>query len=155
MADVNEKQVGGNHYKKARFQPWDWDKYGVGGHEWTAIKYITRYKLKEGKQDLEKAIHYIEKLAFEYSNNGRQNGSRRRPITELRQVMDDYVSQNELSRLQESAIWNIINWHNELSFGLIVCCIQDLIAAEYHTDRIQDDPKYPDTGGVLKGHGEY
>ncbi len=130
-ADVNEKQVGGDHYKGAVFQPWDWDKYGVGGHEWVAIKYITRFRKKLGKQDLDKAQHYIEKLASEFVINGRQNRARMRPITELKNAMSEFSIQNCLDARQHSAVWNIVNWHNELSFKLILVCIADLISENY------------------------
>ena len=62
-----EKQVGGNHYKKA-IQPVQYTyANGLNFFEGNVIKYITRHRSKGGKADLEKAIHYIEMLIeFEY-----------------------------------------------------------------------------------------
>lgn len=61
---ANDKQVGGNHYNKDGEQHWDrmWRLYGRGYFVGCATKYIERYHLKNGIQDLEKARHFIDKL---------------------------------------------------------------------------------------------
>jgi hypothetical protein len=67
---ANEKQVGGQHYKIEGEQHWDriYRLYGPGYFIGCATKYLERYHLKNGQQDLDKAIHYIEKLKeLEYS----------------------------------------------------------------------------------------
>ncbi len=62
-AVASSKQIGGNHYKDMPIQPSEYiTKNGLGWYEGNAIKYITRYKTKGGKQDIEKAIHYLELL---------------------------------------------------------------------------------------------
>lgn len=60
--DVMKKQVGGNHYKK-KIQPWDIvDTYELNFYEGGALKYILRRKDPMKRiEDLEKAIHYLEK----------------------------------------------------------------------------------------------
>jgi len=59
---ANEKQVGGNHYKTA-IQLWDFVlANNIGFLEGNAIKYIVRHKQKNGIEDINKAIHYLEKL---------------------------------------------------------------------------------------------
>lgn len=64
LTGVNEKQVGGDHYDKNGEQHWDriYRLYGRGYFIGCATKYLERYHLKNGKEDLEKAIHFIEKL---------------------------------------------------------------------------------------------
>jgi hypothetical protein len=64
-------QVGGNHYSKLAIQPAEYTtRNGLGHMAGDAIAYITRYKDKNGKQDLEKAIHSIELLiALEYPDH--------------------------------------------------------------------------------------
>lgn len=58
-----EKQVGGNHYKDKKLQPWDIvDALDLNFYEGNAIKYLIRYKDKNGVEDLKKAIHYIERI---------------------------------------------------------------------------------------------
>lgn len=60
---VNQKQVGGTHYADKGIQPWDYViANNMGYLEGCIVKYITRYKDKNGLEDLKKAKHYLEKL---------------------------------------------------------------------------------------------
>lgn len=59
---ANMKQIGGDHYKTP-IEPWDYIvANNIGYLEGNVIKYVSRYKSKNGLQDLEKALHYLEKL---------------------------------------------------------------------------------------------
>lgn len=63
--DPNDVQVGGNHYREIPGeQHWDriWRKYGRGYFVGQITKYVERYHLKNGVQDLEKARHFLDKL---------------------------------------------------------------------------------------------
>lgn len=63
MARANDKQIGGHHYKGRKIEPWDYClANNLGYLESSGIKYITRWKDKGGIADIEKAIHYLEKL---------------------------------------------------------------------------------------------
>lgn len=58
---VKEKQVGGNHYRDHKIQPWDIiDEYGLNFYEGNVLKYLLR---KKGSrvEDIGKLIHYAEK----------------------------------------------------------------------------------------------
>jgi hypothetical protein len=70
MTAINE-QVGGDHYKHMPIQPMEYSmKNNLNACQHTAIKYVTRYKVKGGKQDLLKAIHCIEMLIeMEYGDD--------------------------------------------------------------------------------------
>ena len=61
---ATDKQVGGSHYKDCGIQPTQYIIANkLGWCEGNAVKYITRHRLKnQGKQDIEKAIHYLELL---------------------------------------------------------------------------------------------
>jgi hypothetical protein len=60
---ASDKQVGGNHYSKLKIQPMKYClENGLNYAQSNAIKYITRYKDKNGVEDLKKAIHCIELL---------------------------------------------------------------------------------------------
>lgn len=59
--EVNEIQIGGDHYRK-KYQHWDFVcdtgmPYLLG----CATKYVARHQDKNGIEDLQKAIHYLEK----------------------------------------------------------------------------------------------
>ena len=57
------KQVGGQHYKDQVIQPVEYiHANGIGYFEGNVIKYVTRWRNKNGFADLEKAKHYIELL---------------------------------------------------------------------------------------------
>lgn len=56
-------QVGGDHYLKCPIQPIEYIvQNGLGWCEGNAVKFITRWKLKGGILDLEKARDYIDRL---------------------------------------------------------------------------------------------
>ena len=61
--DPYDKQVGGSHYKKMKIQP---SKFVIENEllfpEGSVIKYICRHRFKNGKEDLEKAVHFIEMI---------------------------------------------------------------------------------------------
>jgi hypothetical protein len=58
-----DKQIGGSHYKDMAIQPIEYiHKNGLGFCEGNIVKYITRWKTKNGIEDLKKVIHYAELL---------------------------------------------------------------------------------------------
>jgi hypothetical protein len=63
LGDVWDKQIGGQHYQKFVIQP---SKFVVENKllfpEGCAIKYICRHPFKGKKEDLLKAIHFIEMI---------------------------------------------------------------------------------------------
>lgn len=63
----NKKQVGGTHYSKRKIQPWDIIKeWSLGFFRGNIIKYVLRCQDKNGKEDIEKAIHYLEYVRDNY-----------------------------------------------------------------------------------------
>ena len=60
---VWDKQHGGSHYQKFKIQP---SKFVVENEllfpEGCAIKYICRHRLKGKKEDILKAIHFLEMI---------------------------------------------------------------------------------------------
>lgn len=58
-----EVQVGGDHYKSLKIQPVEYiHANGIGYFEGNVIKYVSRWRSKNGIKDLEKARHYIDLL---------------------------------------------------------------------------------------------
>ena len=59
---VKDKQVAGTHYQRA-IQPWDIiSEWELDFWEGNVLKYLLRWKHKDGVQDLQKAKHYLEYL---------------------------------------------------------------------------------------------
>lgn len=65
-----QQQVGGDHYKKLAIQPMEYAfKNRLDPLQFSIVKYVTRFRDKAGKQDLEKAKHCIDMLIeMEYGN---------------------------------------------------------------------------------------
>lgn len=66
--DLNPRdtQVGGTHYKDMVIQPSEFIiKNNLDWHQGNVIKYVCRHKEKGGRDDLLKAIHYLQ-LYIEY-----------------------------------------------------------------------------------------
>ena len=58
-----DKQVSGNHYKDMPIQPAQYIHANAMGYfEGNVVKYVSRWRKKNGIADLEKAKHYIELL---------------------------------------------------------------------------------------------
>ncbi|MGB4467532.1 MAG: DUF3310 domain-containing protein [Azovibrio sp.] len=76
-------QVGGSHYKDLAIQPVEYiHANNLGYMEGNVIKYVSRWKTKNGLADLEKAKHYIELLIeLETTNAGKQKAQSPRTET--------------------------------------------------------------------------
>jgi hypothetical protein len=61
--DPTDVQIGGDHYADRAIQPIDFiAANGLDFMEGNIIKYITRHKERNGKEDILKAIHYCRLL---------------------------------------------------------------------------------------------
>jgi hypothetical protein len=62
--NANAKQVSGTHYKMQNGAVEHWDmvvQHKLNYFEGAITKYVMRARKKNGKQDLEKALHFLEK----------------------------------------------------------------------------------------------
>jgi len=65
---ITYKQVGGDHYRNKAIQPWAYMEANYPKEQFIGFlrgnihKYLDRYKDKNGVEDLQKAMHYLEKL---------------------------------------------------------------------------------------------
>lgn len=66
-----ERQEDGNHYAKLAIQPMQYSMANnLDACQHTIIKYVTRFRDKNGRTDLEKAKHVIDMLIeLEYGNS--------------------------------------------------------------------------------------
>jgi hypothetical protein len=63
MSIENKNQVAGQHYKKMAIQPWDYIiQNQISYMEGSVIKYISRWRDKNGLEDLYKCRHFLNKL---------------------------------------------------------------------------------------------
>lgn len=69
-----ETQIGGNHYKDMNIQPLEFIMANNLPYcEANIIKYICRYKSKNGIQDLNKARHYLD-ILIEHEQRRTESG---------------------------------------------------------------------------------
>ena len=94
MSSVWDKQHGGSHYQKFKIQP---SKFVVENEllfpEGCAIKYICRHRLKGKKEDILKAIHFLEEAEKEKK--------------ELEESYKESVKQTKERKQKEKNSWGI------------------------------------------------
>ena len=87
---ANDRQVGGKHYRTGGDQHWDIvDRFDVPYLEGVASKYPLRWREKGGVEDLEKTLHYIDKILERPDSDSRWS---RRPqipgqVNEIRELI--------------------------------------------------------------------
>ena len=127
MQKANDMQVGGSHYAAA-YQHWDLvEDWGVGYLEGCATKYLTRWRKKNGVQDLEKALHYATKLleiATDTTNRMRARANRGRVGGE---ALDRFLVSNEVGEVESLIITDLLNWSDPQHIGRAIASLKELI----------------------------
>lgn len=106
---VNDKQVDGTHYR-AKTQHWDLvEFYGLGYLEGCATKYVarSRKKHKSPVTDLDKAIHYCEKLQNLHLSGKRNNRANRNLSYK---TFVDFRVENELTPEEIAVVSTLMFW---------------------------------------------
>lgn len=124
---ANDTQVGGNHYKQKKFQVWDWDKYGIGTYELNIIRYASRQK--DGKQDLQKAVHYVEKLEEQYEKWERRNRVPAVLRTKLYEPCRQYCDEWQMGVLQREAVRTALTWEDPNDLIALKAILLEMIDA--------------------------
>ena len=76
---AKDRQIGGGHYKGRKIQPVEYAMAnGLNYCQSLVLRYVTRYKEKDGEKDLRKAIHTIE-LLIEQEYPAKPKARRRKP----------------------------------------------------------------------------
>lgn len=122
---ANDKQVGGSHYKSP-MQHWDFcEIYGLGYLESAATKYLVRWRNKNGIQDMEKAIHYLEKLRE--LNKSRDRRNRCYKAIAMNAIVE-YCEANKLTTALEKSIHiQIFRWRDQEDLYVAITMIKELI----------------------------
>jgi hypothetical protein len=60
---MDRQQVGGDHYSKMKIQPTEYiHANGLDFFEGNVVKYVSRHRLKNGAEDIKKAIDYCKMI---------------------------------------------------------------------------------------------
>jgi uncharacterized protein DUF3310 len=107
----NTRQVGGKHYTAA-YQHWDLvADSGMGYFEGQITKYVTRWQKKSGAQDVEKAIHYFEKLVSLYQE-GRMRRDWRMGASVTNEFFEKFKEANKLSTEEVTIFIGLLQYKN-------------------------------------------
>lgn len=130
MSDVNNKQVGGDHYR-SKVQHWDYvELNGLGYLEGCATKYATRNRKKheDSTQDLEKAVHYVEKAQALYLAGLKRPRVSGRNAVPLRITVEEFAEANGLTSNEEQVVRILTFWQDAADLQTAIELIQDMIA---------------------------
>lgn len=155
---VNDRQVGGDHYKKASNIEEHWDRVarlGLSYFQAQVTKYVERCRLKNGLQDLEKAQHFLEKmieLTEERKNNILKLGN---PHTTRAVALGLDYAQGQITALVESgteedirkAHEQLIHYINITKFGLLLKRAED-DGVVYSDDEEVQEPEVKPNGYI-------
>jgi len=105
--EVNSYQVAGSHYNlEGTLQLWDFVSINKLGYvEGNIVKYITRWKKKNGIQDVEKSLHYLEKL-YQLLKDGILD----LPMPRDPKGLDIYKKENELSDIEYTVFYLLFTY---------------------------------------------
>lgn len=120
---ANDRQIAGSHYA-SKYQHWDFVlDTGMDYLAGCASKYVSRHRKKGGLVDLEKSLHYVDKLI--------ENHEAIIKVRPLRPVLDAFVNRfvdsNKLTELEHAVIMGLTCWTRELDLQNVKTGIQLLI----------------------------
>ena len=147
-ADVNLKQVGGKHYR-TKYQHWDlMIKYDVPYMEAQMTRYVTRARKKNGIEDLEKGVHYLEKvLSLPHYDPIYIKRPKAIPSWDIK----DFCDSNYLNEIESALIHNILQWANPKELKSILKDMQAYLIALQNTEAAQST--VTDTSGMKNPFG--
>lgn len=120
---ANDRQVAGSHYA-GEYQHWDWvfDTF-QNYHEARATAYVARYKNKNGLQDLQKGLHFIDKCMELYGNTRERE---RRHHKDLKYITGDFCAKANLEGDHYLFMLSMVYGHYKQARSLIGALILDL-----------------------------
>ena len=133
MNDINNMQVGGSHYKTP-YEHWDFvHDTGLSYLRAQMVKYVTRWRRKNGMEDLQKAHHFSAKIIAEEDKA-------------LYSTLDEYAAANKLSQQEKGIIFYAIRTSAREAHALLEELMRDQLPEEEPTRCYvdQDGNKAPD-----------
>lgn len=125
---ANTRQVGGSHYQAA-VQHWDLViRNHVGYAEGCSTKYLTRWKKKNGLEDLNKAVHFLDKLIEESVVSNHSYFASGSWMADA--MLVEFIQSNSIDPTAEAAIRAILYWNTEedlkVARGLVLLMVKEL-----------------------------
>lgn len=128
---ANDSQIAGNHYK-SNYQHWDWCLEALQNRylEGQVTKYVARWRKKNGLQDLEKALHFLQKLkeSAQLKTVLPITTSRLRPAQcYVDACVDNFVRANTLTTDEAQVMELMANWRTWSGLDLTRAAIERLM----------------------------
>jgi len=118
--NANERQVGGEHYQSI-FQHWDFVSAVVLPYLPAQVtKYLTRWQKKNGRQDLEKAVHFLDKHIEEEVARTKRN----------EELLQKFMLVNSIQDADERAALTFIMRHHSGEVAMLAAakeCLRSLL----------------------------
>jgi hypothetical protein len=141
---VNESQVGGDHYKTT-YEHWDLCvKIPLGYLEGCTTKHVARWRKKLGIQDLQKALHYLDKLIEVANYNIKRN------TIAIDREVERFVEANGLTHMEYQYFFILCTYRDEKALRSARHTLMKIIAtAIEEVKRIEEInvPGTPEDGG--------
>ena len=140
---ANERQVGGRHYQ-TEYQHWDLAiVVQLQYLEGCATKYLSRWRQKNGLQDLEKALHYHEKLIETATCTW---SPRVMKIAEITNEVERFVKANKLTPAEHEYIYLLCTYRSTSELHLAHNVLLQIIEEAKMADKPKlSEPNYPGT----------
>lgn len=109
---ANDYQVGGDHYHVEGVDVQHWDvavALKLGYFEGQITRYLSRWRKKNGIQDLDKALHFLDKLI--------ENWEELRPSFDLNReyqvaLASRFVKEHDINGVERDIILNVFFWRD-------------------------------------------
>ena len=141
---ASDRQVGGTHYQPKTDNGVEHWTYCVRSEtpylEAAASKYVARWRKKAGVQDLEKAIHYLEKRIESVSLHiGSMKGGLYLPL-----MFGEFTSDNDCTVEEAAILYLIMHWTKVSELQTAIARIHILIqqAQEEEAQAAEPGPGY-------------
>lgn len=124
-----DRQVGGTHYNVMKIQPSRfWMANDYDGDAGMILKYLARHKLKNGRQDVEKALSFVQIRI----DNAQFIEKPRRSLISIR----EFIEGNVIDATTANALIALDFWvqsgHGHGTFSILVAdTIKELLAEQY------------------------
>lgn len=155
--DPNDRQVGGSHYKHAGgFQHWDLMSLADAGYfAGQVTKYTERHSRKNGREDLEKALHFAEKWLTVYQAKktpfviGVTIGRRGPDQAAVAEAVRDYAVDNNLTAMQERIFEHCLRLDGDVEEVVRLCRTHLVrVYGELELAELADSPPEPPASGA-------
>lgn len=128
-------QVGGDHYKKLKTQPVEfWHANLMGASEGACVKYVSRWRDKDGVKDLRKVRHFLL-LIIEDEPYQRLYAAQREAFpfySGMGMRAEEFIESNGLKNQEAGVVRHVWYWHltaNPAELQSALRWADDLLAA--------------------------